>query len=380
MFQLSAGENPIPDFEEALRVKKVDENNYIGAHALRLPVIGGRGVYGGHMIAQSLLVGIESTKNEETGEYFIPDSYHSHFINAGNYRIPMEYRVIKLFDDGIISKRAVLAHQKGKNRINCIITLRKQGTKTQHNHDESVSPPNFIIKHPNPDELRQTHHTDFVRNAYDDDFLDYRRTPEEKKLKISDRWITLFTGLKNIPEPGTKPELRTEKFFDAMDQPHSIDKLILLPKNSQSMKNHMFNYVGLADISDSAFITTLARVLHTSFAPALEKGEPYDEQRDATHIINSTLNAMHIFHYNAMSLDHHIYFHNNEYDPTDGSAFDVCKDWLTLTYQMKRLNNSRLLCRGYIFNENQKCIATIVQEGLTILFDGVGSSVDQAHL
>ncbi|KAI5951866.1 hypothetical protein KGF54_004941 [Candida jiufengensis] len=380
MLKLSAGENPLPDFEEALRIIKIDDNKYVGAHPLRLPVIGGRGVYGGHMIAQSLLVGIESTKNPETGEYFIPDAYHSHFINAGNYRTPMEYRVTKLYDDGLISKRAILAHQRGKNRINCIITLRKQGTKTQHNYNESITPPTLSKKYPNPNDLYQTQHTDFVRNAYDDEFLDFRKTPEEKKLKFSDRWITLFTGLINKLEPGAKPSIKREKFYDAIDQPHYIDKRIILPENTQSMKNHMYNYVGLADISDSAFITTLARVLHIPFAPALERGEEYDEERDATHIINSTLNAMHLFHYNAMSLDHHIYFHNNEYDPKDGSAFDICKDWLTLTYQMKRLSNNRLVCRGFLFNKNDKCIATIVQEGLTILFDGVGSTADQAHL
>lgn len=57
MLELTAGPNPVPDFEEALRVIKLDETHYVGAHPLRLPVTGGRGVYGGHLIAQSLLCG-----------------------------------------------------------------------------------------------------------------------------------------------------------------------------------------------------------------------------------------------------------------------------------------------------------------------------------
>ena len=64
MFELSAGPNPFPDFEEALRVIKIDDTHY-GAHPLRLPIQGARGVYGGHMMAQSLLVGIESTRDEK---------------------------------------------------------------------------------------------------------------------------------------------------------------------------------------------------------------------------------------------------------------------------------------------------------------------------
>ena len=45
MLELTAGPNPVPDFEEALRVIKLDETHYVGAHPLRLPVTGGRGIW-----------------------------------------------------------------------------------------------------------------------------------------------------------------------------------------------------------------------------------------------------------------------------------------------------------------------------------------------
>ena len=124
------------------------------------------------------------------------------------------------------------------------------------------------------------------------------------------------------------------------------------PKDSQSVRDPIYNYVGLADLSDSAFLTTMARILHIPWAPSLEIDETYDESRDATYIMRTTLNAAHIFHYNAMSLDHHIYFHNQDYTPDDDSNFDICKDWLAFTYQMKRLSNNRTLVRGFLFNEN----------------------------
>lgn len=391
--ELTIEENPIPDFEEALRVVKIDDTHYVGAHPLRLPVSVGRGVYGGHMIAQSLLVGIESTRSDDTNEVMIPDSYHSFFINAGNWKTPMEYKVTKLYDDEFISKRYILAYQRGKNRISCLVTLRKQGTKTLHSQspsqqlqqqltllDESIPPPPLQSKYPNPDQLHQVQHTDFVRNAFGDEFLNHKICPEENSLPFSNRWVTVFTGLKNIPEPGTGYEKIVDSYPDALGEVHDVEKLVLRPKDSQSVKNPIYNYVGLADISDSAFITTIARVLHLPWSPALERGETYDAQTDATYIARATLNGLHIFHYNAMSLDHHIYFHNDEYEPRDGSAFDICKDWLAFTYQMKRLSNNRLVARGFIYNENQRCIATVVQEGLTILFNGVGSTANKAHL
>ncbi|CAI5756478.1 unnamed protein product [Candida verbasci] len=389
MLELSAGENPLPDFEEAFKVNKIDEFNYIGAHPLRLPVSAGRGVYGGHMIAQSLLVAIESTKNDQTGEYFIPDSYHSFFINAGNYRTPMEYKVNKLYDSDSIAKRYIEVVQRGKNRLTCLVTLRKAGTKTLHSNsnplsklDISVKPPTLRHKYPDPDKLYQVQHTDFVRNAFGPELLDYKLCPEENNIPASETWLTLFTGLKNIPEKGNNQyETITEELPDAIGNLHTSEKKILKPKYSRSMKNPIYNYVGLADISDSAIITLMARVLHIPWTPSLERDQrEYNAETDATFVIRSTLNAAHIFHYNAMSLDHHIYFHNDDYVPTDGSKFDVCKDWLSLTYQLKRLSNNRLLMRGFVFNENDKCIATIIQEGLTIMFDSVGSTADKSRL
>lgn len=47
---------------------------------------------------------------------------------------------------------------------------------------------------------------------------------------------------------------------------------------------------------------------------------------------------------------------------------------------MKRYSNSRILARGYMFNENRKCIATVIQEGLAILQDGVTATADKARL
>lgn len=364
MFELSAGPNPFPDFEEALRVIKIDDTHYVGAHPLRLPIHGARGVYGGHMMAQSLLVGIESTRDEKTNKVFVPDSYHLYFIGAGNAKVPMDYTVEKLYDDENISKRYVIAKQKGRHRLTCLVTLRRPNSKPVHDFDVSPPVPKIQLKYPNPDELYQVQHTDFVRNAFGKELIDYRECPEEDKQAPAERWVTVFSGISNQPQPNARYDTIVEPFPDAQGTIHTLEKNILRPRDTQSFRDPMYNLVGLTDLSDSAFLTTMARVLHLPFARSLQVDGTYDPSTDATHIMRRSLNVHQIVHYNAMSLDHHIYFHSTSED--DESGFDICKDWLTFTYQMKRLSNNRCMVRGYIFNEKHKCIATVIQEGLTV--------------
>ena len=44
----------------------------------------------------------------------------------------MNYTVTKLYDDSISSKRFIVVQQNGKNRLTCLVNLRKPGTKTLH--------------------------------------------------------------------------------------------------------------------------------------------------------------------------------------------------------------------------------------------------------
>lgn len=328
----------IEDFEEAFRVIKIDETNYVGAHPLRKPVNMARGVYGGHICAQALLVGMESAPE------YVPDSFHLYFIGAGSSKIPMSYKVTKVLDGDAYASRLIEAVQDGQIKSNCMVTLRKKGILAQSgksnkgiNLDNPSEVPH-VHKDEDPNKLHIVHHTDYIRNAYSDEFLDHELVPHEKDQDPTDRWITVYSGI---------------------DQP-------------KSFKNPLYNYVGIADLSDSALLTTLARVMHLPWNPT-EKNPPeeFDSSRDARALLKVSLNIIHIFHYNAMSLDHHIYFHSDDYT----KAFDICQDWLTFTYQVKRLSNNRALVRGHLYNNEGLCIATVVQEGLTYLFSDVASQI-----
>ena len=364
----------IEDFEEAFRVIKVDENTYVGAHPLRLPATVARGVYGGHTIAQTLLVAIESTRGAD-GNTFIPHSYHNYFIAAGDARVPMTYKVENTFDNDEVAKRSIIVIQEGRIRSTAICSLVKRGTKVSGSTLDFQPPvPALQERYPDVNSLHQVHHTDYIRNAYSDEFVDYEKAPEEQLLKPAERWITVWSGIINevspqyIDHPDVQ-ELESEKVA-RMKAGSIFPKSKRIPSELQkSFKDPIFNLVGLADLSDSALLTTLARVLHLPWNPTEDHPfQEFDRDKNALLLLKDSFNVLHLFHYNAMSLDHHIYFHlDEEYD----TEFDIVKDWLCFSYQVKRLANNRTLVRGHMFNKDRKCVATVIQEGLTYMFSGV---------
>lgn len=323
------------DIEDVLDIIQIDENTWEGKYPLRLPVSGARGVYGGHLIAQSLLVFIDSAPG------FLPHSFHSHFLRPGNAKVKCLYQVTRLNDGRNYAMRLLKVLQNGKIVFTALCSLVKKGAEvTSKDMNLLVPPPPLHAKYPDPNQLDQLIHTEFCQNAFSEEFLDYKKCPEEASKSPSERWITIWSKLH---QPG-----------------------------KEAMKDPKFNYVALAELSDSAILTTLARALHLNWNPTLDNPlQEYDDSKDARRIIDLSLNALHIFHYEAMSLDHHLYFHTDDFE-----SFNPVKDWLTLAYQYKISRNHRSLVRGFFYNPEGNCVATFVQEGLTYLHPGVP---DQAH-
>lgn len=318
------------DFEEALAVRQIDDNTWEGVYPLRLPLAGARGVYGGHICAQTVLVAMESAPG------FLPHSFHSHFVRAGNPRVKCLYKVVRLQDGKTFARRQIQLIQRDKVVYLAMCSLVRKGTPvTSGKLNLMHSPPALMKKYPDPLKLHLNHHTDFIVNAFSDEFVHYEMCPEEENIPPAERWITLFSK---------------------MHQPKKT-----------AMKDPRFNYVGLADLSDAALLTTMARALHLDWNPTVDNPfEEFDEGKDARMLMQHTLNGLHIFHYVAMSLDHHIYFHTDKFD-----SFNVVQDWLTLTYQFKISKNDRTLVRGYFYNKEGDCVATVIQEGLTFMRPGV---------
>lgn len=331
------------DFEDAMGVMQKNENTWVGLQTLNLPVPGARGVYGGHMVAQALLVAIE------LAPAYVPHSFHSHFIRAGLLKIPVTYQVTRLGDSGELVQRQVLAVQNGRIVYSAMCSLRRKrnsqrldsamradtdkAEKTKSSKIDFLPPvPILAKKYPDPNVLHNVVHTDFVHSAYLDEFVNYELCPEEAEVGPSERWITLWTRL-------------------GQEKPLSHPK---------------YNFVGLADISDSSVLTTLVRALHLHWNPTQDNPfQTFDELRDVRNVLEVSLNMMHIYHYNAMSMDHSLYFHVDDFCELDVLG------WLTLSHLFKISKNNRTLVRGHFFDSRGKCVASFVQEGLTYMHRGV---------
>lgn len=328
----------IDNLEEAFRVKKIDDFTYEGAHPLRLPVELARGVYGGHTCAQTLLVAMESAPG------YIPYVLNSHFIAAGSSEVPMTYKVNSLADSYDEVSREVKVYQLGRLRYVCTVSLLRQGSQKAR-AKKAVVQPSFLdlaVRHPDRNNLKVFKHTDYIRTAVGREFFDPHLAPEEKQQPPTERWMTVFGGISLL----------------------------------EAFKDRKFNIVGLAVLSDSVIMTTLARILHLPWNPTEEnKLTEYEPTRDALSLMDVSVNMMHIYHYNAMSLDHSIYFHVDDFD-----AIDICNEWLTLKYQLRHLGNNRALVRGYFYNDKGHHVATIVQEGLVHFSNGVAEQVSLPRL
>lgn len=337
--------NQDQDFEEAFEVIKVNDTHFKGKYPLRLPLPSARGVYGGNLIAQTLKVAMESSPPD-----YVPQSFHSFFVAPGKKSSPLDYKITTMGKEGDrIIKQSIQALQKDKIKFTALVSLVRASTTNGAKTSETATktnettktfvtpkfqlPPQKLHHKYNPDEIHSLVHTDYIRNAYSNEFVDYKLVPEEQHQSPADRWVNVWSG---IVQPGNH-------FRDAMT-----------------------NFVGLASLSDSVFLTTLARILHAPWNPTETRSfEEVDLDKDARMWMNVSLNALHIFHYNAMSLDHHLYFHT-----TDPNDFDVASQWLTFSYQARRVLNNRTLVRGYFYNRDGKLIATAIQEGLTLSFKG----------
>ena len=186
----------------------------------------------------------------------------------------------------------------------------------------------------------------------------------------SDRWLTVWLGLHNVIDPqyeGREEELKVRVRLE--EDESSVFEAgpaeVIPPQYQKLFKEPVYNLIGLANISDLAFLTTQARINHIPWNPTQDHPvDALDEGKDAGLLIPHSLNILQIWHYQAMSLDHHIYFHVDLMEDDD-QGFDIVKDWLCFNYSTKRVNNLRTLVRGFMYNQKGYCVATVIQEGLT---------------
>lgn len=278
-----------------------------------------RGVYGGEFAAQSVAAATASVNDHE----FTPHSFHLFFLKAGLPDLVMRYEVENTSQGRNYCNRLVKVFQTHTNQLcfilmvlfarNNLIHNRKKAYSSlteEQQHNPKVRVPFEFSRKPHPwffkyvdriDELPQFEHTNGnITNALPFELL--KMEEDELQQDIPNRRLGGFC-----------------KVNDNLEQ----------AKDKQTLRIVDFTF-----LLDSFFLTTMVRAL----------GLPVLEKR--------------VLEFFRVSLDHNVYIHDIDFDPTD---------WMFMDYVFLRMSNDRILCIVEVYDKTGKHVASIQQEGLAIL-------------
>lgn len=128
------------DAKAAFDVVQIDKQTYRGVKPLRKSGKEVRGVYGGNIVAQSILVAMRSAPG------YTPNSVHSHFLKAVNENSPLIWKIEDISTGKSFATRKILAYQDEVAVFTAIISLTtknstsKTGNKDNTKMEYSVPP------------------------------------------------------------------------------------------------------------------------------------------------------------------------------------------------------------------------------------------------
>ncbi|CAH2354358.1 peroxisomal acyl-coenzyme A thioester hydrolase 1 [[Candida] railenensis] len=318
------------ELQEPFELVKISENSFKSKHFLTKPHPSVRGVYGGNLAGQAVLVAIRTVPKG-----FVPHSLHSYFVKAGLPDRDFFWEVERLSDGKSFCNRIVKALQDGEVKYVAQISLttknsmkqqqsayeefKKKVSSGEADEDDDILPvskpvhfgrpyPKWLGKY-SPDEIKINPRVDnrHISHKLPPEMTDLELTrKDEENTPATERQLSYFVKWGNQ----NKPDLRAA----------DLDE---------------FRYTGLAFISDSIFLTRIARVLRI---PNLDHGQ--------------------MAFYFSVSLDHIIYFHDSDFDPTE---------WMSFSFNAVRFSNDRALIEGEFFDSKGKHIASVIQEGIVKL-------------
>ena len=315
------------DVEYNLGVKQISKTRFQGNAPLTKPHPSSRGVYGGNLAGQALLVAIRSSP-----EGFTPHALHSFFVKACSPDTVVDYEVEVVSQGNNFCNRLVKAIQDGEIKYIANISLTRRNSNKdstekylkykkkveEHGEDEDETPVQkpFGFGTPYPKWLKDSPAESLKLDVRGKNRLIYHKIPPQmNQLDIT----------KN--EDKIAPSERKLSFYVKWGNDGEVE-----------IKDPAFHYVGLGVLSDSFFLTRLARVLRI---PGLEYS-----------------NTVHYF---SLSLDHIMYFHDTDFDVTE---------WMGFSFKNVKFSNNRALLEGEMYNEKGVHVATIIQEGL-VHFNGI---------
>lgn len=324
--QLSDVHIPSSKLEQSFAVKKIDDSKFAGIKPLAKPSLNSRGIYGGNLCGQSIIAALETVP-----QGFTPHSLHSYFVKAGDDSKVCDYAVEKISDGKNFANRQVRVIQDSQIKYIVMIsfTLKNSIEKSHKNYERAQDKSKINA----PIEFQKTIPKDF-----------YKFKLDELPVNVNDHTKTLhhklppsFTDHKlNSDEANKSAGDRDLSFWVKVDD----NKL-----KANSEKFNKFKYAGFGVISDSLYLTSLSRILHLPI-------------KNESGVGSSGGKGEHFF---SVSLDHSIYFHDDNFDPTN---------WIFFNFKAPRFSNNRVLLQGDYYDQSGKLFASIVQEGLVFFHSG----------
>lgn len=305
-----------------LTLLPLGNNIFTNVHPLWIPT-GARGIYGGSVIAQSLLAAIRTTRPpavkervDEEGqkeEALMPHSLHCYFVLAGNPKIPVVYHSKDLRTGRSFATRGVEARQGDKTIFVASVSFNKRVGLLKENvvRHQAAIPKNIPRADEIPSEVEKVERALELGKITEEVAAGWRR----KIAKDVFEWRQLPLDW----DANTPLDQRTVRYWARLKDGRGM-----------SEEDHL---VSLAYMSDSWFIGTVTRT------------------NPAAHWNN--LGMM-------VSLDHSMHFHHPP--RTDR--------WMLAEMTAPWAGEERALVQMKIWNEEGQLLATCSQEGLLRLRDG----------
>lgn len=305
--------------EEKFAVIKKLKGEYVGKHPLEPFTEGARGSYGGDFIAQTLLVAWETVEDKE----FEPHSFHSYFLKAGLSESVMRYEVDFTSDGRNFCSRLVKCYQLHTNQL-CFMLM--ASFIKDNNIDLRKK------KFANLSEEKQLHERTSVP-------FEFAREP----IPIFDKYIDKIDTLTQFEHTNDNlAHAIPPETWLVQDEENSMDPAVkqfgLFARVNDDLQNakdkSKTSVIDLVFATDSFFLGTMTRSL----------GIP--------------LGHKHSTNFFRVSLDHSVYFHDTNFDPTE---------WMFLDYRFHRMSNDRILVIASFFTKEKKLIATVSQEAIAFM-------------
>lgn len=329
-------------FAEAFELVQINSSTFEGKKPLTKPNPKSRGVYGGNLAGQAILAAMKTVPPG-----FSPESFHSLFVKNASDQIPVTWEIDEVSNGRSFCCRTVRGVQEGKIKYMVDISFAKKNSLKEAEADHQ----NYLEARRSKLAMKDSGLAEGTVDEKDDDDDDdddlvqkpfYFLTAYPDWLKNIDKSKMIHnssTGQKRFIEhliPRQLVSLEGSKYEESI--PASKRRLaffVRLGDGNTKLEDPNLQFAGLAVLSDSLFLTKLARLLRIS-----------------------TVNLNQVAHYFSVSLDHTIYFHDTDFD---------CTEWIAFGFKALRLVNNRVLLEAELYNSAGQHVATVIQEGLVHL-------------